>query len=66
MMIVSCIELVLVQERTYSLTPTDAWLILMCSYKHDMGMLVNPTQRTLGAIVSNVLVKIEIITAFIN
>jgi len=44
MMIVSCIELMLGQERIYSLTPTDAWLILMCAYKHDMGMLVNPKE----------------------
>jgi len=39
--IISCIELLLGQERIYSLTPTDAWLILMCAYQHDLGMLVD-------------------------
>lgn len=39
-MIISCIELMLGQERIYSLTPTDAWLILMCAYKHDLGMRI--------------------------
>jgi len=40
-MIISCIELLLGQERIFALTPTDAWLILMCAYQHDLGMLVD-------------------------
>lgn len=39
--IISSIELLLGQDRIKSLTPTDAWLILQCAYKHDLGMLIS-------------------------
>jgi len=41
--IISKIEMVLGEERIKDLEPTDLFLILMCAYSHDIGMIVTNT-----------------------
>ncbi len=41
--IVSKIEMILGEERIKDLGPTDLFLILMCAYSHDIGMIITNT-----------------------
>lgn len=49
--IISKIEMVLGEERIKDLEPTDLFLILMCAYSHDIGMIV--TKNDIEKILKN-------------
>jgi len=38
--IINCVERILGTKRIAKLSPTDTWLILECSFRHDTGMYV--------------------------
>jgi hypothetical protein len=51
--IISAIEKMLGQDRIMQLSATDTWLLLMCAYTHDIGM-IQPAKELFGKWITDI------------